>query len=91
MSISGLFSGFSLAADGRDDGAFFFQFGKNFVDILAVKAGDFCNLAGVHGCAEFAHGFQYLGLVETIIAAICLKQSEWCQSPKPEGTPLRPG
>ena len=73
MSISGLFSGFPLAADGRDDGAFFFQFGKNFVDILLDNF------------------FFMLGLVETIIAAICLKQSEWCQAPKPEGTPLRPG
>ncbi len=49
-----------LAADGGDDGSFFFQFGKGLVDILAVKASDFCNLSCIHGRAELAHGFQYL-------------------------------
>ena len=68
--IVDLFSGFPLAADGRDDGAFFFQFGKGFVDILAVKARDFCNLSSVHWCAELAHGFQYL-LFHIIISLKC--------------------
>ena len=33
---------------------------STLVNILAVQTGDFCNLAGIHGGAEFTHGFQYL-------------------------------
>jgi len=55
-----LLGGLPLAADGGDDGAFLLEFGEDFVHVLAVEAGDLCNLAGVHGCAEFAHGFEYL-------------------------------
>ena len=56
-SVGLLLGGLPLAADRRDDGAFLLEFGESLVHILAVQAGDLCNLAGVHGCAEFAHGF----------------------------------
>ena len=59
-TISNLFCRLPLAADGRDDGAFFFQFGKGFVDILAVSVQDFGHVTCGDGFPGFAHGFQYL-------------------------------
>ena len=59
-SRSQLFGRFPLAAYGRHDGTLLLQFGKSLIDLLAVNACDFRNLASVDGCTELTHGLQYL-------------------------------
>ena len=59
MFVAGGLGRGPLAADGGDDGAFFFEGGHGFVHGFAVKAGEFGHFACVDGFAGFAHGFQY--------------------------------
>lgn len=57
---SGLFCRGPLAADGGDDGAFFFELCKGFVHFFAVCVEDFGDIAGRYGLSGFLHGFEYL-------------------------------
>lgn len=55
-----LLGGLPEAAFGRGDGTFVFEDLHGLIDLFAVEAAEFGNLACVEGLASFAHGVEHL-------------------------------